>query len=144
MGHAQAVADGGVSGDALYDDRPAPVIASEQELLHTTVLVAELNFQMQDALANAVEPEMPRLNDTGVHRSHSNLVNLVSFDLIVIVPAGDVFIVVVAKSIGFASQVGMGSVPSSSRDAPLASDHTVIWRFHVQTDETARNGQPWR
>jgi hypothetical protein len=47
-----------------------------QKLLDAAVLVAQLDFQVQDPFADAVEAEMPRFDDTGVHRPHGHFMNL--------------------------------------------------------------------
>jgi hypothetical protein len=62
-------------------------LRSEQQLFHATVLVAQLNLQVQDALADAVEPEMARFDHSGVHRSHGHFVDLFTrYGIVVISP----------------------------------------------------------
>ena len=44
------------------------------------MLVSERDLEVKDLLAMALEPEMSRLDDTGVNRADRDLVDLVSFN----------------------------------------------------------------
>jgi hypothetical protein len=63
-------------------------IRIEQKLLDAAVLVAQLNLQVQDPLADAVEPEMARFDHSGMHRPHGHFVNLFPRNGIVIISPG--------------------------------------------------------
>ena len=107
LGQAQAVADGRIAGDALGQDRQPLGIGLEQQRLDPPVLVSQLNLQMQHALADAVEAEMPGLDHAGMHRSHGHLVNLLPVHGVVGVLAGDLFGVVVSEHVGQSLPVGV-------------------------------------
>ncbi len=60
-------------------DRPA-VRATRKRSFDTPVLVSEADLEKEDLLAMALEAEMPRLDDTGVHRTDADLVDLGAVD----------------------------------------------------------------
>ena len=50
--------------------------AAGERLLDAAVLVAERDLEVQHLLARALEAEVPRLDDAGVHRPDGDLVDL--------------------------------------------------------------------
>ena len=46
------------------------------------MLEAELDLEMKNLLSMALESEMTRLDDSGMHRSDANLVNFLALDAI--------------------------------------------------------------
>ena len=70
--HEIAIGDGmshhGVSGDGL-SQKDGPIVRDVRHHdLDPTVLITELDFKIQDLLAQALKPEMSRLNDAGMNR----------------------------------------------------------------------------
>ena len=49
-------------------------------LVHTAVLVAERDFEVQDFLARALEAKMARLDNAGVHRPDCDLMHFAAID----------------------------------------------------------------
>ncbi len=72
--------DRGVAGQRLHVVDRARAGAADQGPLDAPVLVAELDLQVQDVLAVALEAEMARLDDAGVHGTDRDLVNLLALD----------------------------------------------------------------
>jgi hypothetical protein len=102
------VADGGVTGN-VFGDESAAVLASacdKQQVFDAPVLVAQLDFQVQDPFADAVEAEMARFDHAGMYRSHGHLVDLIPGHRIIIVAAGNIFAVVIAEDIFHTAIVG--------------------------------------
>src|SRR5690606_4769102 len=62
-------------GGFHMEDRCAMGSAGER-LLDAAMLVAERDLEMKNLLARALEPEVPRFDDPGVHRADRDLVNL--------------------------------------------------------------------
>jgi hypothetical protein len=87
-------------------------LRSEQQLFHAPVLVSQLDLQVQHALADAIEAEMARFDHSGMHRSHGDLVDLITLYGIVVVSSGDIFAVVIAEDIRFVRGSWDGSAPS--------------------------------
>ena len=76
------VSDRRVSGEGLGIVDAALVRTSDQGALDAAVLVAERYLEVEDLLAVALEPEVPRLDDAGVHGPHGYLVHLVALDAV--------------------------------------------------------------
>ncbi len=75
------MADDGIAGDRLrHEDGvgPAPGL---QQALDSAVLVAQHDLQEQHLLAVRLEPEMPGLDDAGVHRPDGHLVDFLTLEL---------------------------------------------------------------
>src|SRR5205807_8088371 len=53
-----------------------------QRRLHAAVLVAERDLEVEHLLAVALEAEVARLDHSGVHRTHRDLVHLLAFHAI--------------------------------------------------------------
>ena len=75
------VTGGGIAGDRLGEMDASLVRAAAQRRLDAAMLVAERDFEMEDALAVAIEAEMPGLDDPGMHRADRDLVDLRAGDL---------------------------------------------------------------
>ncbi len=91
------MADRGIAGDALGQNRQSFEIALDQEPFNPPVLIAQLDFQVKHTLADAVETKMAGLDHAGVHRPHRHLVDLFTLHSVVRVSARDVFGVVVPE-----------------------------------------------
>ncbi len=74
------VADHRVAGDRLGDQHGARRRDGFEQALDAAVLVAEHDLEQQDVLAVGLEPEVPRLDDPGMHRADGHLVHLVARD----------------------------------------------------------------
>src|SRR5437763_1048275 len=70
----------GVSRDRLGDQHAALAVRALEQSLHAPVLVAEHDLEEQHLLAVRLKPEVPRLDDAGVHRADRDLVHLVARD----------------------------------------------------------------
>src|SRR5439155_20440164 len=67
------MARSGVAGDRLREMDASLVGPAAHRLFDAAVLVAEHDFQMEDALAVTVEAKMPGLDDPGMHRANRDL-----------------------------------------------------------------------
>src|SRR6266581_6770266 len=74
------VADHRVSGDRLRDQHRPISVHRLKEALDAAVLVAEHDFEREDLLAVALEAEVARLDDAGVHRTDRHFVDILAFD----------------------------------------------------------------
>ncbi len=74
------VADRRVAGERLDPGGGLPVGTAEERLLDAAVLEAEGDLEVEDALAVALEAEVPRLDDARVDRADGDLVDLVPLD----------------------------------------------------------------
>ena len=81
--------------------------AFQQQLLDAAMLIPQVDFQVQHPLADAIEPEMAGFDHAGMHRPDGDLVNLLAFDGIIVVIAGDVLTVIVAENIRQTAFVGV-------------------------------------
>src|SRR5258708_31434998 len=68
----------GVAGNRFGEMDASLVRTAAQRRLDAPMLVAERDFEMKHALAVAVETEMPRLDDTRMHRANRDFVHLSS------------------------------------------------------------------
>ena len=66
----------------------ALVRPADQRALDAAVLVAERDLQVEDLLAVALEAEVARLDDAGVHRADRDLVDLLALDPVEVGHAG--------------------------------------------------------
>src|SRR6185369_5730803 len=84
-GHAVSLAmtDAGVPGNCFHLVHGLRVRSADQGLFNAAVLETEGDLQAEDLFAMALETEMPRLDDPGVHRPHRHLVNLIPLDPVV-------------------------------------------------------------
>jgi hypothetical protein len=80
------VGDARVARDRLDERRERPGVAREEQALDAAVLVPEVDLQVVDGLAEAHEPEVPRLDDAGVDRADRHLVHLRAVDGVERVP----------------------------------------------------------
>ena len=80
LGVGRRVADRGVAGERLDPGGGLPVGTAEERLLDPAVLEAEGDLEVEDALAVALEAEVPRLDDPRVDRADGDLVDLVPLD----------------------------------------------------------------
>jgi hypothetical protein len=74
------VADGRIACEGLNVVHGPFIGAGCNGHFRAAVLVAQGNFEIEDLLATALEPEMARLNDTGVDRSDGDFVYLFALD----------------------------------------------------------------
>ena len=72
-----------IAGDGLDERSQRTRVAIEQAAFDPAVLVAELDLEMVDALAETHEAERAGLDDAGVDRPHGDLVNFLALDLVV-------------------------------------------------------------
>ena len=74
------MADRRVAGERLDPGGGLPVGTAEERLLDSAVLEAECDLEVEDALAVALETEVPRLDDSRVDRADGDLVDFVPLD----------------------------------------------------------------
>ena len=72
----RGVGDGRVAGHRFHLAHRRAMRAARERLLDAAMLVAERDFQVQHLLARALEAEMARLDDAGVHGTDGDFVNL--------------------------------------------------------------------
>ncbi len=76
------VADRCVAGERLHVVDRSLVRAKGERALDSAVLVAERDLEVEDLLAVALEAEVSRLDDPGVHGADGHLVHLLALDAI--------------------------------------------------------------
>jgi hypothetical protein len=76
------VAEDGVTGNRLSEDRLLGLRRTQQSTFETAVLVAEADFEKEHFLTVALKTKMPGFDNASVHGSYSNLVNAGSVDAV--------------------------------------------------------------
>ena len=76
------VANRRVAGERLHVVDRSLVRAERERALHSAVLVAERDLEVEDLLAVALKAEVSRLDDPGVHGADGHLVHLLALDAI--------------------------------------------------------------
>ena len=66
----ETVADGGIPGNGFSNDGQTLERYRLQQFFNTTMLIAKLDFQMENTLAAALKAEMARFDDSGVNWSN--------------------------------------------------------------------------
>ena len=107
LGIGDAVGHGCIPGNSFDHYRQAFERERRQELFNAAVLVAQLNFEMQDLFADALETEVAGLDDAGMDGTDTDLVDLFSLDPEIFIVAGDIFAVIIAENIFSMAFVGM-------------------------------------
>ena len=74
------VGDGGVTGHGLHLAHRRAVRSTGQRGLDAAMLIAQGDLEVQHFLAGALESEVSRLDDAGMHRPHGHFMHLRTLD----------------------------------------------------------------
>src|SRR6185295_6717226 len=77
----KAVSDGGIAGDPFGQRYGRPQRELLEQLLHTAVFPEMVEFEFYDGLASHREPEVSRLDDSGMDRTDRDLEDPFPFDV---------------------------------------------------------------
>ena len=80
----RGVTDGGVAGDVFHDGQDELGGRLQDEVLHVTMLEAELYLEVHHVLAVALEAEMAGFDDAGMHGAHGHFMHFFAFDAVVV------------------------------------------------------------
>jgi len=96
-----------IAGNVFSKYGQAFGVGIQEKWLNPPMLVSQLNLQVQHAFTNAVEPEMPRLNNARMYGADGDFVDFFPFNRIIVVVSGNVFGIIISKNICFVLIVGM-------------------------------------